>query len=84
MERILRKEAMKYELNKDDEPALRVKEEESFVIETEDVFSGYVRSEDKLLIPEHLPTRRFRSPRSNSMAGPIYLEGAKKGDPFVR
>ena len=84
MERILRKEAMKYEFNKDDEPALRVKEEESFVIETEDAFSGYLRSEDRLPIAAHLPTRRFRSPRSNPMAGPIYLEGVKKGDPHVR
>ncbi len=83
MKRILRKDAMKYEFNKEDEPVLRVKEGESFEAETEDAFSGYLRSEDRLPIPEHLPTLRFRSPRSNPMAGPIYIEGARKGDLLV-
>ena len=62
MKRILRKDAMKYEFNKDDEPVLRVKEGESFEAETEDAFSGYLRSEDRLPIPEHLPTLRFLLP----------------------
>ncbi|MCK4419560.1 acetamidase [Candidatus Aerophobetes bacterium Ae_b3a] len=83
MKRISRKEAMKYGFNRHDEPVLRVREGEVFAVETEDAFSGYLRSEDRLPIIEHLPVLKFNPPKGNPMAGPVYIEGARKGDLLV-
>ena len=46
MQRIPRDQAMEYEFDHRHEPKLRVRQGESFVVETEDAASGYIRSAD--------------------------------------
>ena len=60
------------------EPKLRVEPGESFLVETQDAYSGKIRTEDDL------PTsKRFSSLRPNPVAGPTYVEGLKAGDLLV-
>ena len=80
MQRITRDQAMKYEFNHRDEPLLRVKEGESFIIETEDAGSGLIRSADIAPRIDDLPTRKFDPPKGNPIGGPVYVEGAERGD----
>ena len=80
MQRITRDEAMKYEFDHRDEPLMRVAQGESFVVETEDAGSGLVRSAD---VAPHLmdfPTRNFEPPKGNPIGGPVFVEGAERGD----
>ena len=79
-QRIPREEAMGYLFRNDLSPILRVKPGESFVVETEDALSGNIRSEDRLPTPMHVPTLLISPPELNPVAGPIYVEGARKGD----
>ena len=80
MQRILRDEAMVYEFDWRHEPRLRVEQGESFVIETEDAGSGQIRSADVAERLDKLPTRQFFPPKGNPMGGPVYVEGAERGD----
>ena len=80
MQRIARDQAMKYEFDHRDEPLMRVAQGESFVVETEDAGSGLVRSAD---VAPHLmdfPTRNFEPPKGNPIGGPVFVEGAERGD----
>jgi amidase len=62
-------------------PVLRVREEERFVVETEDNISGMVRSERDLPTDERLrELLNVFPPRHNPLSGPVYVEGAKRGD----
>jgi len=54
------------------EPTLRVKSGETLVIEVPDAFEGKVKTEK-----DKIPTAM------NPMTGPIYVEGAEKGDALV-
>ena len=61
-------------------PLMRVAQGESFVVETEDAGSGLVRSAD---VAPHLmdfPTRNFEPPKGNPIGGPVFVEGAERGD----
>ena len=80
MQRISRDQAMEYEFDHRHPFKLRVKEGESFVVETEDAGSGQVRSPDVAPRLDDLPTRKFFPPKSNPIGGPIYVEGANRGD----
>lgn len=80
MKRIKREQATKYEFDRSHAPALRVAPGEEFVTETEDAFSGELRSPDRLPIPEHRPSMKHTPALSNPMGGPVYVEGAKPGD----
>jgi acetamidase/formamidase len=62
-----------YEFNRNDEPRCRIAPGESLCVESEDAFSGQIRSEDD---------RRDKSkmPYSNPVTGPIWVEGALPGD----
>ena len=80
MQRIAREQAMVYEFDWRHEPLLRVSQGESFVIETEDAGSGLVRSADVAPRIDDLPTRRFDPSKGNPMGGPVYVEGAQRGD----
>ena len=80
MQRITRDQAMVYELDWRHEPVLRVRQGESFVIETEDAGSGLIRSPDVAPRLQDLPTRKFFPPKGNPMGGPVYIEGAERGD----
>lgn len=61
-------------------PVLRVNPGESFLVQTEDAYEGFIRTANRLPIPEHVPTLRPDAPSGNPVAGPIFVESAKKGD----
>lgn len=83
MQRITRSQANVYEINHRLAPAIRVQPGERFILETEDAASGYLRDEATLPYPENRPTHICNPPLLNPVAGPIYVEGAEKGDIVV-
>jgi amidase len=62
-----------YEYSRHVEPRLRIEPGETVVVETEDAFSGQIRTNDD---------RRDRAtmPYSNPQTGPIWISGAEPGD----
>ncbi len=80
LQRIPRAKAMEFLFDNDLPPILRVKPGESFEVETEDALAGFIRSKDRLPIPEHVPNLLISPPELNPVAGPIYVEGAQPGD----
>lgn len=80
MQRLTRDQAMEYEFDYRHAPKLRVKQGELFVVETEDASSGLIRSADVAPLIDHFPTRKFEPPKANPVGGPIFVEGAEKGD----
>src|SRR5438093_1003485 len=80
MQRIPRSKALNYEIDYRLEPILRVKQGESFEVETEDAASGRLRSQDVLPTLENRPELGHVPPLVNPVARPIYLEGAQPGD----
>jgi acetamidase/formamidase len=56
------------------EPALRIRPGDTVVVETHDAFEGRVPREDVL------PTTVLEMPFVNPQNGPIFVEGAEKGD----
>jgi amidase len=84
MQRISRSPAnLVYEIDHRLTPAITVKSGESFILETEDAASGYIREETFLPYPQNRPTHRFNPPLLNPVAGPVFIEGAEKGDLVV-
>src|SRR3954468_9470085 len=83
MQRILRDQARKYAFDWEDEPLLRVRCGESFEIETWDASTGYFRTPADKAIPAKRPGFDRSPPHANPIAGPIYLEGAERGDTLV-
>ncbi len=83
MQRILREQARKYAFNWQDEPLLRVQSSETFEIETYDASTGYFKTEADKAIPAKRPGFDRVPPLANPIGGPVYLEGAKKGDVLV-
>ena len=80
MQRIPREQAMEYEFDHQHPPKLRVKQGESFVVDTEDAGSGLIRSPDIAPRLHELPPWKFEPPKANPIGGPVYVEGAEKGD----
>src|SRR5205085_4788510 len=64
---------LQYEFSRHPAPRIHVESGETLVVETEDAFSGQIRTNDD---------RRDRAtvPYSNPLTGPIYVEGAAPGD----
>jgi acetamidase/formamidase len=62
-----------YEFSRHNEPRLRMQPGETVLVETEDAFSGQIRTNDD---------RRDRTkiPLGNPQTGPIWIEGAEPGD----
>lgn len=62
-----------YEFSRHNEPRLRIEPGETIVVESEDAFSGQVRTNDD---------RRDKTtkPYGNPQTGPIWVEGAQPGD----
>ncbi len=58
-------------------PIAEVKPGELFQVETEDAMGGKVRTSDDL------PSKAINLPYVNPQTGPIYIEGAEKGDTLV-
>jgi acetamidase/formamidase len=83
VKRIQREQARKYAFDWEDEPLLRVHCGESFEIETYDASTGYFRTEADKAIPSRRPGFDRTPPLANPIGGPVYLEGAQKGDTLV-
>lgn len=83
MQRILRDDARKYSFDWEDKPLLRVKPGESFEIETYDASTGYFKTEADKALPAKRPGFDRFPPLANPIGGPVYVEGAKKGDVLV-
>jgi amidase len=65
-----------YEINRRNPPALTIHPGETIKVETEDTFNGLVRKEG-----DHRDL--LKKPQGNPQSGPIYVEGAEKGDTLV-
>ena len=62
-------------------PKLFVGQDEDFIVETEDNTSGLIKSEKDLPTIENLkPYTNFEPRKLNPINGPVYIEGAEKGD----
>src|SRR2546423_9097944 len=83
MQRIIREQARKYAFDWRDEPLLRVERGESFEIETWDASAGYFRSPEDKAIPALRPGFDRIPPLANPIGGPVWLEGAERGDTLV-
>ena len=83
MQRILRDQARKYAFDWQDEPLLRVQPGESFVIETWDASTGYFQTPQQKAIPALRPGFDRHPPLANPIGGPVYVEGAERGDTLV-
>jgi acetamidase/formamidase len=83
VQRISREKARKYAFDWRDEPLLRVKPGESFELETYDASTGYFKSADDQAVPARRPGFDRVPPLANPIAGPVYVEGAKRGDVLV-
>jgi amidase len=83
MQRIVRDQARKYAFDWRDEPLLRVRPGESFEVETWDASTGYFKSPSDLAIPGRRPGFDKSPPLANPIGGPVYLEGAERGDTLI-
>ena len=59
---------------------MRVQPGETFEIETYDASTGYFKSPDDKAIPGLRPGFDRFPPQANPIGGPVYLEGAERGD----
>ncbi len=83
MQKISREAARKFAFDHRDEPLLRVACGELFEIETHDAACGYFQSPDDLAVPARRPGFDRTPPLVNPIGGPVYLEGAQRGDTLV-
>jgi acetamidase/formamidase len=83
MQRIPRDLARKYAFDWRDAPLLRVRPGEMLEIETYDAGTGYFKSPADKAIPANRPGFDRSPPHANPIAGPIFLEGAERGDTLV-
>jgi acetamidase/formamidase len=83
MHRIPRELARKFAFDWRDEPLLRVKPGEPIEVETFDASNGFIRSENDKAIPARRPGFDRVPPLANPIAGPIWVEGAERGDVLV-
>ena len=65
------------------EPLLRVEPGEPFEVETFDASNGYIKTEHDKAIPARRPGFDRVPPLANPIAGPIWVEGAERGDVLV-
>ena len=83
MQKISREQSKKYAFDWKDEPLIKVEPGESFEIETYDASTGYFKSPSDKADPNLRPGYDRFPPLSNPIAGPIWLEGAERGDTLV-
>src|SRR5262249_54782928 len=83
MQRIPRDLARKYAFDWRDTPLLKVRPGECFEIETWDASTGYFKSADDKAIPARRPGFDRIPPLANPIAGPVFVEGAARGDTLV-
>ena len=80
MQRITREQARKYAFDWRDEPLLRVRPGEPFEVETYDAGTGFFKTSADKAVPARRPGFDRSPPLANPIGGPVYLEGAGKGD----
>ncbi|MBM3943900.1 MAG: hypothetical protein FJ317_00215 [SAR202 cluster bacterium] len=80
MQRLPKSEAFVYEFDHRHTPKLRVKQGETFVVETNDALAGAIRTPDAMKTLHKLPALQFTPPKGNPCGGPVYIEGAERGD----
>lgn len=80
MHRITREQARKYAFDWRDEPLVRMKAGESVEIETYDASTGFFKSPEDKAIPGKRPGFDRTPPHANPIGGPVYVEGAQRGD----
>lgn len=83
MQRIVRDQSRKYAFDWRDEVLLRVERGESFEIETWDASTGYFRTPEDKALPALRPGFDRFPPTANPIGGPVWLEGAERGDTLV-
>jgi acetamidase/formamidase len=83
MQRVTRDQARKYAFDWRDEPLLRVRPGESFEVETWDASTGYFKTPEDKAIPGRRPGFDRSPPNANPIGGPVYLDGAERGDTLV-
>jgi acetamidase/formamidase len=83
MQRIDREQARKYAFDWRDTPLLRVKPGERFEIETYDASSGFFKTPQDKAIPGKRPGFDRVPPHANPIGGPVFVEGAERGDTLV-
>jgi amidase len=83
MQRIPRDRARKYAFDWRDEPLLRVRCGESFEIETDDASTGYFKTPEDKAIPARRPGFDRFPPLANPIGGPVFVDGAERGDVLV-
>jgi len=80
MQRIPRDLSRKYAFDWRDAPLLRVRPGETFEIETWDASTGYFKSAADKAIPALRPGFDRSPPQANPIGGPVFVEGAQRGD----
>lgn len=83
MQRITREQARRYAFDWRDEPLLQVQPGETFEVETYDASTGYFKTEADLAMPAKRPGFDRSPPLANPIGGPVYVEGAERGDTLV-
>jgi amidase len=83
VQRITREQARKYAFDWRDEPLLRVRAGESFEVETYDASTGFFKTPEDKAIPGNRPGFDRTPPHANPIGGPVFLEGAERGDVLV-
>jgi len=83
VQRIERDDARKYAFDWRDGPLLRVQPDEPFEIETWDASTGYFKSEADKAMPARRAGFDRCPPQANPIGGPVWLEGAERGDTLV-
>ncbi len=83
MQRVSRELARKFAFDWRDDVLLRVAPGEVFEVETFDASNGYITSEHDKAIPARRPGFDRIPPLANPIAGPIWVEGAQRGDVLV-
>src|SRR5262245_64581067 len=83
MQRIVREQARKYAFDWRETPLLHVRPGETFEVETWDASTGYFKSPADKAIPAKRPGFDRVPPLANPIAGPVFLEGAQRGDTLV-
>ena len=84
MQRIPRGLARKFAFDWRDEPLLRVRPNDSFEVETWDASGGYFLTPDDQAIPAKRPGFDRSPPLVNPIAGPVFVDGAERGDTLDR
>ena len=80
MQTITRDKSRKFAFDWRDEPLLSVACGESVAIETWDAGSGFFKSPEDQAIPSNRPGFDQTPPLAYPIGGPIYIEGAERGD----